>query len=101
MVAECYVQLQIRFQLCMIAASHPSAELVDVTVDVAIFLQTIPDLQKLQSTIRGKKCEVHVTSVLEEQNLEDKMADLSVSTKVSKQITCLYIEIKLEWRLFI
>lgn len=45
-------------------------------------LQAIPDLQKLQSTIRGKKCEVHVTSIMEEDQLEEKMADMSLASKV-------------------
>ena len=44
--------------------------------------QSIPDLHKLQATIRGKKCEVHVTSIVEEQHLEEKMADMSLASKV-------------------
>ncbi len=45
-------------------------------------MQSIPDLHTLQSKIRGKKCEVHVTSIVEEQHLEDKMADMSLASKV-------------------
>ncbi|XP_064406699.1 signal recognition particle subunit SRP68-like isoform X2 [Halichondria panicea] len=43
--------------------------------------KSIPDLHKLQATIRGKKCEVHVTSIVEEQHLEEKMADMSLASK--------------------
>ncbi len=49
---------------------------------LVIILQSIPDLQKLQSTIRGKKCEVHVMSIMEEDHLEEKMADMSLASKV-------------------
>lgn len=76
-----------------------------------VSLQTVlPQLHQLQETIRGKKCEVHVASLLrkypttaimaiqqcsaqytqciqyflhaEAQQLEDKMADLSLASKV-------------------
>jgi len=48
--------------------------------------QSIPNLGKLQSGIRGRKCEVHVSSVVEQQDLDDKMANLSVDpSKVSQK----------------